>query len=57
LQGRPARIAKLTSDGERILSEALPLWRQAQDRLIEMFGHDRSAELQRQLELAALFAE
>jgi DNA-binding MarR family transcriptional regulator len=52
-----ARIAKLTSDGERILSEALPLWREAQDRLIEIFGQDQSAELQRQLELAALFAE
>lgn len=52
-----ARIVKLTSDGERVLTEALPLWRQAQDRLIEIFGEDQSAALRRQLELAAPFAE
>lgn len=54
---RRARIAKLTTEGERVLTEALPLWRQAQDRLVEMFGEDQSAALRRQLELAAPFPE
>ena len=52
-----ARVAKLTSEGERVLREALPLWRRAQDRLVEMFGEDQSAALRRQLELAAPFPE
>jgi DNA-binding MarR family transcriptional regulator len=52
-----ARIIKLTAQGERVLTEALPLWREAQDRLIEVFGEDQSAELRRHLELAAPFAE
>ena len=52
-----ARIVRLTADGERVLAEALPLWRAAQDRLIESFGEDGSAALRRQLELAAPFAE
>ena len=52
-----ARIVKLTADGERVLTEALPLWRAAQDRLIENLGEDGSVALRRQLELAAPLAE
>jgi DNA-binding MarR family transcriptional regulator len=52
-----ARIVRLTSEGERVLAEALPLWRQAQDRLVEIFGEDQSVALRRQLELAAPFPE
>ena len=52
---RRARIAKLTSEGERVLTEALPLWREAQDRLVESIGEDQSTALRRQLELAAPF--
>jgi DNA-binding MarR family transcriptional regulator len=54
---RRARVARLTADGERVLTEALPLWRRAQDRLIETFGEDQAATLRRQLELAAPFPE
>jgi DNA-binding MarR family transcriptional regulator len=52
-----ARIVKLTADGERVLTKALPLWRAAQDRLIENLGEGGSVALRRQLELAAPFAE
>jgi DNA-binding MarR family transcriptional regulator len=49
-----ARIVKLTAEGERVLAEALPLWRHAQDRLNDIIGQEQSADLRRQLELAAL---
>ena len=52
-----ARTARLTLEGERVLTAALPLWREAQDRLVEMFGRDQSTALRRQLELAAPLPE
>jgi DNA-binding MarR family transcriptional regulator len=48
-----ARIVKLTADGERVLSDALPLWRGAQDRLTQTLGEDQCVDLRRQLDLAA----
>ncbi len=48
-----ARIAKLTAEGERMLGQALPLWRKAQDKLIETLGPAQSEALRQQLELAA----
>jgi len=52
-----ARIARLTPEGERVVTEALPLWRRAQDRLVERIGRDESADLRRRIELAAPFPE
>ena len=43
---RRARIAKLTSERESVLSEALPIWRPAKDRLVDRFGEGQSAALQ-----------
>ena len=47
-----ARIARLTAAGERKLGEALPVWRQAQDRLAGALGETGSRALRQQLELA-----
>lgn len=47
-----ARIAKLTAEGERVLAQALPLWRKAQDELIEVLGPAQAEALRQQLELA-----
>ena len=47
-----ARIAGLTADGERKLRQALPIWREAQDRLASALGESESTDLRQQLELA-----
>ncbi len=47
-----ARIARLTAEGERVLRQALPVWRKAQDELLEIFGKDQSVNLRQQLDLA-----
>jgi DNA-binding MarR family transcriptional regulator len=57
VKDRRVRIAKLTPDGERALSEALPVWQEAQDQLVERFGQDQAEALRLQLELAAPFSE
>lgn len=51
-----ARIAKLTAEGERVLGQALPLWRQAQDQLVKLLGEDQSVALRQQLELSVPLA-
>ena len=45
-----ARIARLSAEGERKLAQALPLWREAQDRLAGALGVNGSTSLGEQLE-------
>lgn len=47
-----ARLARLTLEGERVLTGALPLWRTAHDRLQEVLGTEEALALRQQLELA-----
>jgi DNA-binding MarR family transcriptional regulator len=49
------RVVTLTTQGERALAKALPLWRQAQARIVGRLGAGRLARLQGDLsELVAL---
>jgi DNA-binding MarR family transcriptional regulator len=47
------RIARLTRDGERVLEAALPVWRDAQDRLVEALGADAALDLRTQFDATA----
>lgn len=42
---RRVRVVHLTSDGERRIEDALPLWTQAHERIVTALGPDAAAEL------------
>lgn len=42
---RRVRVARLTPKGERLLSEALPRWRNAQRQVVASLGEDAAADL------------
>lgn len=48
-QDRRTRMVSLTSDGEMALAKALPLWKQAQNRVVEVLGQQRWSALLSQL--------
>jgi DNA-binding MarR family transcriptional regulator len=47
------RIARLTRDGERVLEAALPVWRDAQDRLVQALGPEAALDLRTQFDATA----
>jgi DNA-binding MarR family transcriptional regulator len=47
---RRVRVARLTEEGERVLADALPLWRSAQDRLVEALGSEAAIDLKQRLD-------
>ena len=47
-----ARMVRLTSKGERILAEALPLWKSANARVVAALGAESAAALRGQLDTA-----
>lgn len=49
---RRVRRVTVTADGEAALARALPLWRQAQTRMIDRLGDERWGELLRLLQTA-----
>ena len=49
---RRVRIVKLTHEGELVLEQALPLWREAQEQLVKLLGQDQAVALRQQLELS-----
>ncbi len=53
---RRVRIAKLTPAGERVLAEALPLWREAQDRVVAVLGAEEAADLRARFDATAAAA-
>ena len=42
---RRGRLARLTPAGERLVAEALPLWRQAHERVVGTLGREAALEL------------
>lgn len=50
---RRVRLARLTAKGERLLKEALPLWREAQDRLVAALGEDAALDLRTRFDATA----
>jgi DNA-binding MarR family transcriptional regulator len=44
---RRAHQLKLTPEGNRILAEAFPAWREAQDKATSMLGEDNAAAIER----------
>lgn len=50
------RLARLTPKGERLLGEALPVWRDAQDRLVEALGEDAALDLRMRFDATAAAA-
>lgn len=51
------RLVRLTEKGRRMLAEALPLWRQAQARVVAALGPELAAELQAGFDAAVEAAE
>lgn len=47
---RRVRVAKLTPEGERVLSEALPIWRRAQDQVVKALGEEAALDLRDRLD-------
>lgn len=47
------RMAVVTPAGERMIEQALPLWRQAHRRILSALGPGAAANLRRQFDLAA----
>lgn len=50
---RRVRLAVLTAAGERLLAEAVPLWRQAQARVAALVGAREADDLRGRLDLVA----
>lgn len=48
-EDRRTRVVTLTRKGKRTLTEALPLWEQAQQRVVSQLGEGRSARLRKDL--------
>lgn len=46
---RRMKVARLTQEGQTRLTDARPLWREAQDQVIGSFGHDRLRALMGEL--------
>ncbi|CAA9529131.1 MAG: hypothetical protein AVDCRST_MAG23-898 [uncultured Sphingosinicella sp.] len=47
------RLARLTPEGERVLAQALPVWREAQDRLVNALGEDAALDLRTRFDATA----
>lgn len=47
---RRVRLAHLTPAGEELLTRALPLWRQAQERIAEILGPETATEIRDQFD-------
>ncbi len=43
------RVATLTEKGEKLLLEALPVWEEAQERVVQEIGEERFGDLLREL--------
>jgi len=50
------RLARLTLGGERLLARALPVWRDAQDRLVHALGNDAALDLRTRFDATAAAA-
>jgi DNA-binding MarR family transcriptional regulator len=50
------RLARLTAQGERVLAAALPVWREAQDRLAAALGEEAALDLRMRFDTAAAVA-
>jgi DNA-binding MarR family transcriptional regulator len=53
---RRVRLARLTPAGRRLVSDALPLWREAHDRVVAALGEEEALELRRRFDLTAAAA-
>jgi DNA-binding MarR family transcriptional regulator len=42
---RRVRVARLTNSGQRLIENALPLWRHAHQRVVEALGEDEAEDL------------
>lgn len=50
------RLARLTAKGERVLRDALPVWREAQDRLVSVLGEEAALDLRARFDTTAAAA-
>jgi len=50
------RMAVVTPAGERMIEQALPLWRRAHRRILSALGPDAAADLRQQFDAAATAA-
>ncbi len=53
---RRVRVARLTPEGERMLSEALPLWRKAQHQVVKSLGEEAATDLRDRFDATAAAA-
>lgn len=53
---RRVRLARLTPAGQRLVSDALPLWREAHGRVVAALGEEEALELRHRFDLAAAAA-
>ena len=53
---RRVRLARLAPAGQRLVAEALPLWRQAHERVVAALGTEAAADLRSRFDLAAVAA-
>lgn len=44
-EDRRSRLITITAEGEAILAEAMPIWRQAQTKLVEGLGIEKTSQL------------
>lgn len=54
---RRVRILRLTPDGERLVAEALPLWKKAHGRVVDALGADAAAALRDQFDATVAAAK
>lgn len=53
---RRVRVARLTPGGERLVADALPLWRRAHERVVAALGAEAAAELKERFDATAAAA-
>jgi DNA-binding MarR family transcriptional regulator len=53
---RRVRVVTLTPRGRGALAAALPLWKKAQERVVEAFGHERLSRVLKDVGALALLA-
>jgi DNA-binding MarR family transcriptional regulator len=53
---RRVRLVRLTPRGERLIAEALPLWKQAHGRVVATLGREAAAELKERFDATAAAA-
>lgn len=54
---RRVRLLRLTADGERLIAEALPMWKKAHGRVVHALGADAAAALRDQFDATVAAAK